>query len=248
MVYFLSDVHLGYGTLEQTRQRESLLIAVLEAIRPRATQLFLVGDIFDYWFEYRTVLPRQFYRTLAALDRMRSHGVAIDYLVGNHDFGHRDFFERELGIPVHWHDIERTLGEKRFYIAHGDGKVAGDWGYLVLRKLLRSRLANKLYRWIHPDIGIALAALSSRKSRNYTSERDDGTRDSLADFARHAICERGFDYVIMGHRHRPTVQQYSCTQHRGTYINLGDWLSSPRVAVFDGVECSLVEAASLISS
>lgn len=248
MVYFLSDVHLGYGTLEQTRQRESLLIAVLEAITPRASQLFLVGDVFDYWFEYHTVLPRQFYRTLAALDRMRSHGIAIEYIVGNHDFGHRDFFERELGITVHWRDIERTLGGKRFYIAHGDGKVAGDWGYIVLRTLLRSRLANRFYRWIHPDIGIKLAALSSRKSRSYTSERDDCTRDSLADFARRVICDRSYDYVIMGHRHRPMVVEFSCSHHRGTYINLGDWLSSPRVAVFDGVGCSLVDATSLIHS
>jgi UDP-2,3-diacylglucosamine hydrolase len=248
MVYFLSDVHLGYGLPEQSRKRESLLIAMLEAITPSATHLFLVGDIFDYWFEYRTVLPRQFFRTIAALERLRTRGVQIEYLVGNHDFGHNDFFERELGITIHWNDIERTLGGKRFYIAHGDGKVAGDWGYHLLRTLLRNRIANVLYRWIHPDIGIGLAAFSSRNSRAYTSARDDGTSDSLVDFARRTICERGFDYVVMGHRHRPIVLDITCDDHCGTYINLGDWLRSPRIAVFDGKTCTLIEVEQLLNS
>lgn len=234
MVYFLSDVHLGYGEPLAARRREELLIALLDAIVPTAEQLYIVGDLFDYWFEYRTVLPREFFRTVAALDRVRRQGVIIEYVIGNHDFGHRDFFECELGIPIHWQDIERTIGGKRFFIAHGDGKVAGDRGYLILRAILRSRVANALYRWIHPDLGIGLASLSSRKSRQYTAERDYGEADSLAAFAQEKICCEGFDYVVMGHRHKVTVESYSNGVHHGVYVNLGDWLSEPHVGIFDG--------------
>ncbi|GIV54772.1 MAG: UDP-2,3-diacylglucosamine hydrolase [Candidatus Kapaibacterium sp.] len=234
MVYFLSDVHLGYGQRSESRQREQLLIELLEAIAPTAEQLFIVGDLFDYWFEYRTVIPREFFRTLAALDQLVRQGVVVEYLVGNHDFGHRDFFERELGIHIHWNDLERNIAGKRFYIAHGDGKVAGDWGYLLLRGVLRNRLTNTLYRWIHPDIGIALASLSSHTSRHYTSARDDGMQDSLFDFARAKICTDGFDVVVLGHRHRSALVHVSEGSRQGTYVNLGDWMSQPLVGVFTG--------------
>jgi UDP-2,3-diacylglucosamine hydrolase len=247
MVYFLSDVHLGYGERKQSRQREQLLITLLETIAPTATQLFIVGDLFDYWFEYRTVIPREFFRTLAALEQLVRRGVRVEYLVGNHDFGHRDFFERELGICIEWHDVERELLGKRFYIAHGDGKVAGDWGYLVLRRLLRNRVANVLYRWIHPDIGIALASLSSHKSRQYTSQREDVEQDSLLEFARRKICNDGIDFVVMGHRHRAALVHVDDGHRHGTYVNLGDWMSQPLVAAFDGSQITLEPVEQVIA-
>ncbi|MCS6999830.1 MAG: UDP-2,3-diacylglucosamine diphosphatase [Candidatus Kapabacteria bacterium] len=248
MVYFLSDVHLGYGTQEHARQREALLIELLSVIAPTAEVLFIVGDLFDYWFEYRTVVPRAFFRTLAALDQLRRAGTQIEYIIGNHDFGHHDFFEKELGIVLHWQDIERTIHGKRFYIAHGDGKVAGDWGYALVRPVLRSRLANVLYRWIHPDIGISLARLSSHKSRQRTMQWDDGTSDSLETFAEQKICRDGMDYVVMGHRHRPAMKTFSCGDHVGTYINLGDWMSQPLVGMFDGERFLLEPVERVIAS
>ncbi len=247
MVYFISDVHLGYGDRSASRQREQLLIALLEAIAPTAEQLFIVGDLFDYWFEYRTAIPREFFRTLAALEHVVRCGVRVEYLVGNHDFGHRDFFERELGIAIRWQDVECTLGGKRFYIAHGDGKVAGDWGYLILRAVLRNSVTNALYRWIHPDVGITLASLSSHKSRHYTSQRDDGISDGLLEFAREKICTGGFDYVIMGHRHRAAVVCISDCAHQGTYVNLGDWMSQPLVACFDGERVELLPVEDVLA-
>lgn len=246
MVYFLSDVHLGYADRAASRRREELLLALLEAITPHVKRLFIVGDLFDYWFEYRSVIPREFFRTVAALERLRMHGVAIEYLVGNHDFGHRNFFEHELGIPVHWQDIERDIGGKRFYIAHGDGKVAGDRGYMILRAILRSRMANALYRWIHPDLGIGLASFSSQTSRRYSAERNYGTTDSLARFAQEKICHDGFDYVVMGHRHRIAFETYSNGMHHGVYVNLGDWLSNPHVGIFDGERLRLEPIENLL--
>ncbi|MCX7930214.1 MAG: UDP-2,3-diacylglucosamine diphosphatase [Chlorobi bacterium] len=249
MVYFVSDVHLGYGERTQWQPREELFIALLDAIAPRAQTLFVVGDIFDYWFEYRRAIPREFFRTIAAFDRFRRRGANVEYIVGNHDFGHRDFFEQDLGITIHWSDVERTIDGKRFYIAHGDGKVAGDRGYLLLRAVLRSKLANAAYRWVHPDIGIGLAALSSKKSRHYSSVREYGTGDSLEEFARKKICDDGFDYVVMGHSHRSAYVEVARGSRYGYYVNLGDWIgSTPLVGIFDGERFQLTDVCALVVS
>lgn len=228
-VYFLSDLHLGVGSRAEDRQREQRFIQLLQAIRPTATHLVLLGDIFDYWFEYNTVVQRQHIRTLALLADIADSGLPIDYVMGNHDFGHRDFFQDELGIHLHRNDIERCWFGKKFYLAHGDGKVANDTGYLILRSILRNKLAQSLFRWIHPDIGIALAASTSKNSRKYTDAKEYGTPDGLRPFALQTLA-KGYDYVVMGHRHSPAIEQ---TPH-GTYVNLGDLVKNETFASFDG--------------
>lgn len=230
MIYFFSDVHLGLGNRSDERKREDLLLQFLDMIRHDCEHLFIVGDLFDYWFEYKTVVPKYFYRTLSALDSLRQSGIRIDYLMGNHDFGHNTFFENELGIPIHKGDMEITLFDKRFYIAHGDGKAYNDTGYIILRAILRNRVAQFCYRLLHPDIGIGMAARTSQGSRAYTDKKEYGTKDGLADFAEKKIGE-GFDYVIMGHRHLASMRQCG----GGWYVNLGHWLSVPATyGVFDG--------------
>ncbi len=238
MIYFISDVHLGLGEYKQRREREQKLLSFLQSIESRCEVLYIVGDLFDYWFEYSTVLPRDFFRTLSALERLKHSGVRIEYLMGNHDFGHQDFFEKELHIPVHRTDVEAIHNGKRFYLAHGDGKVYNDRGYLILRAILRNRFNIKLFQWIHPDLGIGLASNTSSKSRVHTDSKNYGTADGLADFAEKKIYE-GFDYVIMGHRHKPQVHHYSKGDHQGTYVNLGDWLGHNTYAEFDGLQLHL---------
>lgn len=236
MVYFFSDVHLGLGSRDSDRRREQELLRFLDAIAHDCERLVIVGDLFDYWFEYSTVTPKYFFRTLTALASFSERGVKIDYLMGNHDFGHQDFFEKELGIPIHHSDISLTLGNKEFYIAHGDGKAYNDTGYLILRAILRNKLSIKLFQWIHPDIGIWLASGSSHASRTYTDDKDYSERDGLQDFAEKKISE-GYDYVIMGHRHRAMVKDFD----GGTYINLGHWLALPATfARFDGEKLELL--------
>jgi UDP-2,3-diacylglucosamine hydrolase len=165
--------------------------------------------------------------------------VPVEYLIGNHDFGHRDYFETELNIPVHHSDIERELNGKKFYIAHGDGKALNDTGYLMLRKILRNRLNLWLYSWIHPDIGIWLAEKVSGGSRAYTDQRDAlQKQDGLRLFAEKKIAA-GIDYVVMGHRHKPEMIDID---GKGTYINLGDWLRHYTYGVFDGEKFSLEQA------
>jgi UDP-2,3-diacylglucosamine hydrolase len=233
--YFLSDVHLGIGKDRNAdRLREKRLVALIRRIEQEARGgealgLFVVGDLFDSWFEFNSVIPRRHVRTLAALADLAER-IPVDYLMGNHDFGHRNFFDSELGIPVHRGDIERVLFGKRFYIAHGDGKAAKDTGYLVLRALLRNPIALALYRAIPPDLGIPFAEKVSGGSRDYTDKRVAlQKQDGMRVFAEKMIGEKGFDYVVMGHRHRPEIQEFE----RGKYVNLGDWLQSYTYGVFD---------------
>lgn len=233
--YFISDCHLGYGSDRSAdHAREDRLLAVLEKIKAEAAagnakHLFIVGDLFDSWFEYRLVIPRRHVRTLAILADIRTL-IPVEYLMGNHDFGHRNYFQSELNIPIYPGDLERQLLGKRFYIAHGDGKALNDTGYLILRSILRNKFLLWCFSWIHPDIGIWIAERMSGGSRTYTDNRDAlQKQDGLRIFAEKKIIADGFDYVIMGHRHKPQEDRIG----EGWYINLGDWLKSYTYGRFD---------------
>ncbi len=218
--YFISDVHLGLGTRDAEKRKEDRLLAFLRGILPATNRLFIVGDLFDFWFEYGTVIPRGFHRTLAALQEFTDRGIPVEYLAGNHDFWMDDFFPVELGITVHPDPFEAVVDGKRIYLHHGDGLAEKDLGYRLLKPVLRNRLAFRLYRWLHPDVGVRLARGSSRTSRSYTSTRNFGEQEAMAAFAARKIRE-GFDIVIMGHRHEPLQLQID----GGVYINLGDWIA-----------------------
>lgn len=242
--YFISDCHLGYGTdREADRARERRLLVVLEKIADEAKSgdaagLFIVGDLFDSWFEYRQVIPKRHIRTIAMLAKIREY-IPVEYLMGNHDFGHKEYFEKELNIPIHSGDIEKVLNGKRFYIAHGDGKALNDRGYIILRSVLRNKFLLWGYSWLHPDIGIWIAERMSGGSRAYTDNRDAlQKQDGLRIYAEKKIAE-GFDFVIMGHRHKVEVIDI---EGKGTYINLGDWLGSYTYGVFDEVGFRIEQA------
>jgi UDP-2,3-diacylglucosamine hydrolase len=240
MIYFLSDVHLGYYERAKDKDLETRFIKCLQNIKNDCDSLILLGDIFDYWFEYRRVIPAFYYRTLAELADISNLGIQVEYLMGNHDFGHRSFFENELGIKIIKEDIERIYNGKRFYLSHGDGKSYNDNGYLMLRKILRNTTCQKLYSMLHPDIGIKLALNSSRTSRQYTGGKKYGETDGMHDFAKQKICE-GYDYVIMGHRHIVERTEYNENGHKGEYINLGCWLKDAHIGRFDGSNFELIK-------
>lgn len=227
-VVFVSDVHLGFGGKEADKQREKLFLTMLQQERVTAAHVFIVGDLFDYWFDYRNVIPRSHVRTLALLAEMVEGGLPITYLMGNHDFGHYTYFRDELGIDVDLGDISVEINSTKLYVAHGDGKVKNDTGYLVLRSVLRNKLAQIMYRWLHPTVGIGLAARTSHGSREYTRDKEYGQSDGLEEFAEQKIAE-GYHYVVMGHRHRMCDVQIG----NGRYINLGHWLhTQPTYGVF----------------
>ena len=229
--YFISDVHLGLGTRNEEHAKESRLLSFLRSILPLTTELYILGDLFDFWFEYRTVIPKGFHRTLSAIQQYTDSNIPVHYLTGNHDFWMGDFFSSELGAIVHRDPFERVLDGKRVFLHHGDGLATNDMGYRMIKPVLRNRFNIWLYRWLHPDLGIPLARGSSRSSRQYTSHKDYGETDGMIAFAEKKIAE-GMDYVIMGHRHQ------SCYRHlgKGVYVNLGDWISEGSYAVMsDGV-------------
>ena len=241
MVYFLSDVHLGLYSREENIFIENKLLQFLTQIEKDCEVLFIVGDLFDYWFEYKYVIPKYYYRTLSKLKEMRLKGIKIEYLMGNHDFGHRDFFENELDITIYKNDIEREFNGKKFYLTHGDGKNYKDTGYKILKKVLRNSFAQWLFNKLHPDFGIWLASSSSKKSRNYTGNKQWGVDDGMEDFARSMI-DKGSDYVIVGHRHKATFKNLG----QGFFVDLGDWLKDdPTFAVFDGNELLLKNYSSM---
>ncbi|MEI6089711.1 MAG: UDP-2,3-diacylglucosamine diphosphatase [bacterium] len=228
MIYFISDVHLGFYHRSKDKEREDLLLKVLEKISQDATELYLLGDIFDYWFEYKTVVPKYFYRTLASIKRLTDKGIKIEYLMGNHDFAHKTFFEEELEVRIRTNDIERTLEGKRFYLSHGDELNPADKSYKIAKSILRSSFNQWLYAKLHPDVAIKLASKSSTQSRKYSGLKYPA-HDFMLEFAKVKI-DQGFDYVIMGHRHKVSEFKYQ----EGAYLNLGDWLKDPRIAKFDG--------------
>ena len=219
-LYFISDAHLGLDSPAVEKDKETRLISFLSHIERDATELFIVGDLFDAWFEYRTVMPKGFYRLFTKFDEMIRKGIIIHYLAGNHDYWIRDFFRDELGMKTYHDPFEITSNGWKIYLHHGDGVLKGDTGYRILKKILRNRMNIWLYSWLHPDIGLPLAHSSSKKSRHYTAEKDYGEGDGMRSFAKHKI-EEGSDVVIMGHSHQPLLSKIG----NGTYINLGDWIT-----------------------
>jgi UDP-2,3-diacylglucosamine hydrolase len=230
--YFFSDVHLGLGSNGEEKQKENRLIAFLRSVKPSAAALYILGDLFDFWFEYKTVIPRGFHRTLSAVQEYTDGGIPVHYLAGNHDFWMDNYFRDELGVVMHRDPFETEIDGKRLH--HGDGLAGKDTGYRMIKPILRSRLSIRLYRWIHPDIGVRFARGSSRASRRYTTTKDYGEEDSMRQYAADRLKE-GVDIVVMGHRHAAAFEQIG----NGVYVNLGDWITANTYAVMQNGKIAL---------
>ncbi len=235
MIYFVSDIHFGFRKRSEDRVVEQKFVSLLKNILPEDT-LVIVGDLFDYWFDYRKVIPAPFFNVLTALDSLSKSGSKIIYLIGNHDFGHYRFFRDELNIEPIETDLTIEFYGKKFYLSHGDGKSYNDFGYKIIKIFMRNKFLQSLYRFVHPDFGIWLASGSSRKSRHYTETKDYSKRDGMKDFAFKKIDE-GYDFVIMGHRHK----LYEVSYKHGKYINLGEWIKNPHYGIFDGEEFRMLK-------
>ncbi len=229
--FFISDLHLGAEDGTDEIRKQELVHRFLQMVRQEATHLFLVGDFFDFWYEYRTVIPKQYFNILTDLAEVTRAGVIVHYLAGNHDFALGEFFERDLNIRTWPDEMTIELAGKKFFLFHGDGLAKHDVGYRFLKRFLRNKFNQKVFRLIHPDYGIKLANLASGSSRKYTNQQNDLRDESdYIEFARERFAE-GFDYVLMGHRHNPLVHE----EDGHKYINLGDWISKFSYAEFDGL-------------
>lgn len=240
-IYFLSDFHLGAPDYLSSLAREKKLVAFLESIRHDADRIFIVGDIFDFWYEYKKVVPKGYVRLLGKLAELTDSGTPVAVFTGNHDMWMRGYFEQELNIPVYHEPRVFDLNGKRFYIGHGDGLGPGDHGYKFIKGIFRNPLCHWLFGQLHPTLGIGLANYFSRRSRESTGSSDEQflgeENEWLIIHCKELLQKEHYDYFIFGHRHLPI----NCPLPGGSrYINLGDWIRSFTYATFDGKETCLL--------
>ena len=172
-IFFLSDFHLGAPDADRSREREKLVVSFLDRIKDEAAVIFIVGDLFDFWYEYRTVVPRGFVRILGKIAELTDAGIQIHFFEGNHDMWMKDYFEKELNVPVYFDPKEFSFNDRKFLIGHGDGLGPGDHGYKRLKKIFRNPFCQWLFGILPPAVGIGLANYSSRKSRASTGQSEE---------------------------------------------------------------------------
>lgn len=239
-IYFSSDNHLGAPTAEESRPREVKFVKWLDEIKEDAAAIFLLGDLFDFWFEYKHVVPKGFVRILGKLAEIRDSGIPIYFFVGNHDLWMHDYFEKELNIPVFHTPREFVFNDKKFFIGHGDGLGPGDMGYKHMKKVFTNPFFKWMYRWLHPDIGMPVAQYFSVKNKAISGEEDKEflgeDKEWLIQYCRRKLESEHYDYFVFGHRHLPL--EIDLTE-RSTYINLGDWINFYTYGVFDGEKTRL---------
>ena len=231
--YFISDIHLGAPALNDNHKRELLFVKWLDEIKADAKRLFLVGDIFDYWFEYKKVVPRGFTRSLGKLAELSDSGVEIHFFTGNHDVWVFDYLPTELGLTLHRQEYVTEIGGKKFFIAHGDGLDANDKGYKLLKKLFVNKFLQWMYARLHPNFTISFAHSWSKKSRlskGSGSDMPSPEKEGLFQFAKNVLTKEHVDYFVFGHRHvLAKIPMQSNTQ----FILLGEWIKLFSYGVFD---------------
>lgn len=233
-VYFASDNHLGAPTMEQSRPRERRFVAWLDTIKKDAGAIFLLGDLFDFWFEYKTVIPKGFTRTLGKLAELSDANIPIYYFVGNHDLWMNGYFEEELNIPVFHKPQQFSINNTSFFIGHGDGLGPKDKGYKRMKKVFTNPVAQWFFRWMHPDWGVRVAQYFSVKNKLISGDEDakflGENKEWLVQYAQRKLETKHYDHFIFGHRHLPLE---IALNEKSKYTNLGDWINYYTYAVFD---------------
>ncbi|MDD2382290.1 MAG: UDP-2,3-diacylglucosamine diphosphatase [Mariniphaga sp.] len=235
-IYFVSDVHLGAPALSNNREREKLFAAWLDSIKDDAEALYLMGDIFDFWFEYRKVVPRGFTRILGRLADMSDQGITIHFFAGNHDLWLFDYLPKEIGLTLHRNEYITEIRGKKFYLAHGDGLDPDDKGYLFLKKIFNNTRLQWIFARLHPNFAFHLAhqwSKSSRLSKINRKEEFKVKNESMYKFANNYLEKEWIDYFIFGHRHRMVNLEM---RENSKFILLGDWITHFSYGIFDGKE------------
>ncbi len=240
-IYFASDFHLGIPDYTSSLEREKKIVRWLDAIKKDAAEIYLLGDVFDFWFEYRTVVPRGYVRLLGKIAELTDSGIPVHWFTGNHDMWIFDYVPKELNVILHRAPIQKEYNGKKFYIAHGDGLGPGDHGYKFIKKVFANRVCQWLFARLHPNLGISMARYWSGKSRIATGRNDEkylgDEKEYLAVYSKNILSKEHFDYFIFGHRHLPLDKTFGNSR----YINLGDWVRYFTYAVFDGTDLKLLK-------
>jgi len=240
-VYFASDMHFGAPNRQESLKREAIFIRWLEHIRPDATAIFLLGDIFDFWFEYKHVVPKGYVRLLGKLAELSDLGIKIYIFTGNHDMWMFDYFPKELSIPIYHDPVSIKINDKQFFIGHGDGLGPGDRYYKFLKSLFRNKFCQWLFARLHPNFGIGLANYWSKKSRSNNFENNNTyleEKEWLVLFSKSTETQTHHDYYVFGHRHFPLEVDIN---NNSRYFNLGEWIENFTYGVFDGAHFQLNE-------
>lgn len=234
-IFFASDFHLGIDARLTSAERERQIVRWLDQIKEEAEEIYLVGDVFDFWFEYKTVVPKGYVRLLGKLAELRDAGILIYFFIGNHDMWMFRYFEEELGIPIYRKPIVREIKGKTFFIGHGDGLGPGDHGYKMLKKVFSNPVCQWLFARLHPNFAIGLANFWSNKSREANTGEHTflgEEKEWLLTYVKRKVKEVPADFFVFGHRHLPI--DYTLKDGKSRYINLGEWMNYNSYAVFDG--------------
>jgi UDP-2,3-diacylglucosamine hydrolase len=247
-IFFLSDFHLGAPDATSSLQRERKICQFLEEIRQEASEIFLMGDLFDFWYEYKKVVPKGYIRLLGKLAELSDQGIALHLFIGNHDMWVKDYFAQELSMPVYFEPVTIERNGLRLHIGHGDGLGPGDHGYKRLKKIFRNPFCQWLFGILPPAIGIGLAEFFSQHSRARTGSSEEKflgeDKEWLITYCQEYLQREQIDYFIFGHRHLPIhwpiqTQGAGAASRTAQYINLGDWIRYNTYAVIDGASVSL---------
>ena len=234
-IYFASDQHFGVPNLEQSRIREEKFIRWLDVIKKDAQVLFLMGDLFDFWHEWKYVVPKGYIRVLGKIAELKDSGIDIYFFVGNHDLWMKNYFEVELGIPVYFEKRYYQINNRKFLLAHGDGLGPGDKGYKRMKKVFTNPLAQWAFRWLHPDIAMRIANYMSQKNKMISGVEDQKflgeDKEFLIQYSKEKLKTEDIDYFVFGHRHLPLIFDL---EKGAKYINLGDWIVYFTYGVYDG--------------
>ena len=239
-IYFASDFHLGAPNHEESEKREARIVKWLDKVKKDASEIYLLGDIFDFWFEYKTVIPKGFVRLQGKIAEITDSGIPIHVFTGNHDMWIFDYLPKELGIKLYREPIIREYNGKKFFIGHGDGLGPGDKQYKMLKAVFASKVCQWLFARIHPNLGIGVANAWSRKSRKnnitYDEKFEGKEKELLYHFCKDYLKKEHIDYFVFGHRHLPLKIPIS---ESSIYFNLGEWIKHNTYAVFDGEKLEL---------
>jgi UDP-2,3-diacylglucosamine hydrolase len=234
-IFFVSDAHLGVPDFASSRKRELFLVNWLDKIKNEAEEIYLMGDIFDFWFEYKTVVPKGYVRLLGKLAEISDSGIRINYFTGNHDMWIKRYFEDEINFHIFREPIKKVINGKKFLIGHGDGLGPDDHGYKFIKRVFSNKLCQWLFSILHPGFGIKLALFFSRRSRVARGDTDEiflgENKERLIVYAKTILEKEHFDYFVFGHRHLPLDIKLSDSSR---YLNIGDWIVNFTYVEYDG--------------
>ena len=238
--YFASDFHLGAPNKTESRNREYQIIGWLDHIKKDAQVIFLVGDIFDFWYEYRKVIPKGFVRIQGKIAELVDQGIQVYFFLGNHDMWMKKYFTEEIGVQMVENELKVKINDQIFFIAHGDGLGPGDIGYKFMKKVFRNRICQVLFALIHPSLGLSVANYFSKRSRSYTGKSDETylkkENEWLYSFCMDYLSNEHIDYFIFGHRHLPMEIGL---QDGSKYLNLGEWINFNTFGMYEGQKAFL---------